>query len=402
MTSTGGITTSGSGNFAFGGGTVSIAGTLQEGNSIPSRTAVISVLPGTTLNVGSYQVSYFSSLTVDGTMNAGAIYTANGTAGQTFLNGNGVINTATFVTSGGGTARFSNGVLNVSGSFAVAPAVPAIGAAVAGAFEQDSGTVNVTGTGDGFTLGYSSNGNGNGAYTQYGGVLNVPNEYVELCYESGAGGNSYFQVLGNQTTSATANVYGISLGQTVNNGVQDGNGTVKLGDYRSRLVIGAGGIVAAGTGTQIFDLASGTLASSAPWSTTVPLTLNGVGNAPTNIDASAGTISLDGPIGGAGGIREIGSGMLVLGGTNTYTGGTIVEDGTLVLDSPSALASGSSLTVGQDASSIFAPAAGPAIAALPAGVATVPEPGSLMLLAAGMVVGFGVRLRKRHIRRDFA
>ena len=401
LTSLGSVTTSGSGNFVFSG---SVAGTLQEGNGIPSRTATISVLPGTTLNVGTYSVPYYSNLTVGGTMNAGAIYTANGTTGQTFLNGSGVINAATFVGSGGGTVRFSNGVLNITGSAAIGPAVPALGAAEACTLEQDSGTVNVTGTGDGFTLGFTDASHGNGAYTQYGGVLNVPNEYVELCYESGAGGHSYFQVLGNATTPATANVYGISLGQTVNNGVQDGNGTVKLGDGRSLLQIGAGGIIAAGAGTQIFDLASGTLASSAPWSTTVPLTLNGAGDAPTNIDASAGTISLDGPVGGAAGIREIGSGVLVLGGTNTYTGGTYVEgSSTLIVNNSDAIdgnnLGNNNLYVGNDLGAfgtVVSAEVGHASAA--AATSPVPEPGTLAVLAAGTALVSLLRRRRRTSR----
>jgi hypothetical protein len=53
------------------------------------------------------------------------------------------------------------------------------------------------------------------------------------------------------------------------------------------------------------------------------------------------------------------------------------------VESATALPNGSSLTVGQDASSIFAPASGPAIAA-PAGVAAVPEPGTWALLVAAL------------------
>ena len=39
--------------------------------------------------------------------------------------------------------------------------------------------------------------------------------------------------------------------------------------------------------------------------------------------------------------------MLILSGTNAYSGGTIVDAGTLVLTSGSALPDGSSLTVGE-------------------------------------------------------
>jgi autotransporter-associated beta strand protein len=108
--------------------------------------------------------------------------------------------------------------------------------------------------------------------------------------------------------------------------------------------------------------------------------------------ATGGLTSFSGVIAGGGTLGVIsltisGSGTQVLSGANTYTGGTLVEDGTLVLDSPSALADGSSLTVGEDASSIFAPA-GPS----PEAVA-VPEPGTPLLLAAGAFFAFALRRR---------
>jgi fibronectin-binding autotransporter adhesin len=75
-----------------------------------------------------------------------------------------------------------------------------------------------------------------------------------------------------------------------------------------------------------------------------------------------------------------GTGQLVLSGVNTYGGQTVVNAGTLVVDSTTALPDGTSLIVGQGASSLFAPAvAGPAAA-----VSAVPEPGTLVLLLAAL------------------
>ncbi len=391
MTALGSVFASGSGNYVFGGGAMSISGTLQDGIYPQGKNAVVSVLPGTTLNCGYFYNPTFVTLTVGGTMNAGSVYTCN-TAAPIFVNGNGVLNVTNLFGSGGGVVEFSNGVLNVTGSAAIGPIGPAglSGTPRYGCtFQQDSGTVNITGTGDGFTIG-SEAATGNGAYTQYGGVLNVPNEYVELCYSNaGAASATFFQVLGTPTSPATANLYGISLGQTVNNSVQNGNGTVKLGDSGSLLVIGSGGIVAASSGSLQVLLASGTLASSAPWSTTVPLALNGA--APTNIDATAGTISLDGTISGTGGLREIGSGTLVLSGTNAYSGGTTVAGGVLIATNSEAIADGTSLTVG-NASAFPAPVV-PLVAAPSAAVA-VPEPATLALLAACGVTVLLLGLRK--------
>jgi autotransporter-associated beta strand protein len=95
---------------------------------------------------------------------------------------------------------------------------------------------------------------------------------------------------------------------------------------------------------------------------------------------------------GQGSLTKTGTGVLVLSGDNTYAGGTYVDAGTLVLDSASALANGSSLYVGQGA-----PPVGPGQTASP-----VPEPGTLLLLFAGLGAGFGVsRRRKFQARLEF-
>ena len=80
-----------------------------------------------------------------------------------------------------------------------------------------------------------------------------------------------------------------------------------------------------------------------------------------------------------------GGGELILGGNDTYTGGTVVNSGILVLDSNTAMANGTGLIVGPGGSMIFDPSAGTAgpmvsLAILPS---TVPEPGTLMLLGVG-------------------
>jgi fibronectin-binding autotransporter adhesin len=74
-------------------------------------------------------------------------------------------------------------------------------------------------------------------------------------------------------------------------------------------------------------------------------------------------------------------GSLTLSGSNTYAGDTLVDAGTLVEDSASALLNGSSLTVGANASELFAPS----LQAAPAGdVQAVPEPGTLALLGVAL------------------
>ena len=97
-------------------------------------------------------------------------------------------------------------------------------------------------------------------------------------------------------------------------------------------------------------------------------------------------------------------GALILSGSDTYGGGTIVSAGTLAVNDAAAIPYGSSLTIGAGGTFMFDPLATASslaasqaalpdttYAAQPAArgvVAAVPEPGTLVLLAAGLVVGF--------------
>jgi formylglycine-generating enzyme len=158
-------------------------------------------------------------------------------------------------------------------------------------------------------------------------------------------------LLGNSANSATG--YTLSAGSagtlTLDNGVSVATITVTDGSH----AISAPVILA--SGLLVTPSASATLTISGNLSETAPSAL-----------------TLSGP------------GTLVLSGSGSYSGGTIVDAGTLVVDSASSLPDGSSLTVGQDASSIFTPIAGPAPAAE---ASPVPEPGTIVLVIAGLVVG---------------
>jgi autotransporter-associated beta strand protein len=92
-----------------------------------------------------------------------------------------------------------------------------------------------------------------------------------------------------------------------------------------------------------------------------------------------------------------GTALLTLTGSNSYGGGTYVHIGVLDVATVNSLPVGSNLYVGATASSFSPVVAGPSIASVPAaGPETVPEPGTLVLLLAGLAIGIGT-LRKRHI-----
>jgi autotransporter-associated beta strand protein len=109
------------------------------------------------------------------------------------------------------------------------------------------------------------------------------------------------------------------------------------------------------------------------------------------------TLEIDGNMSesssGAGILALTDAGTLILGGSNGFTGGTVVTNGTLVLTNNEALAGGSSLTIG-DASAFVGGANGAnpgavsfglnePLAASPS-ITPVPEPGTLALLAFGL------------------
>ncbi len=112
-------------------------------------------------------------------------------------------------------------------------------------------------------------------------------------------------------------------------------------------------------------------------------------------------------ISGIGSLTQAGDGTLILCASNDYDGGTMVNSGTLSVTNPNALPNGMSLTVGAGGASLFASASGGPMVqnatfdgglVAAEGPVAVPEPGTLLLLAAGVLVaGFGV-WRKAHLK----
>ena len=107
-------------------------------------------------------------------------------------------------------------------------------------------------------------------------------------------------------------------------------------------------------------------------------------NSLATFDPDGGTFTIQGEIDGSGGLVLSGSGTLILTNPyNSYTGGTYVYNGTLVVTDPGAIEDGTDLNVGNTDVFLAAPyVATGASDAAPPGAAAVPEPESLVLLAA--------------------
>ena len=297
---------------------------------------------------------------------SGLVATSNFQLGSTLQSGR----------AGGAAALYLNG-----GTLSVPQIQNASGAT--GNLYFNGGVLQASASSDDFITG-----DGLSVYVQAGGaVIDTKGNVVAInqpLLHFAAGVDGGLTKVGSGSLSLTAT-------NTYNGGTVIAAGTLAVS---SSVNLGGGGLTFSGDGTGTLDIVGSVAFTLAG---TMTLSRDGA----IEVDDPAGA-TLSGPIGGTGSLSVIGPGVLVLSGTNSYSGGTNVLAGTLVITNPDALPSATSLTIGARGTSIFdismagSPVAGGGVSA--GAVASVPEPGTLALFTVA-VCGAAVYQRLRSRRK---
>ncbi len=394
LVGSGGITQgTGSAAFNFGGGTLAATApwsstlnmtlTGNGGNATVDTTGGDIGLAGVLSGSGGLNKTGPGTLTLSATNTySGDTAISGGTlqlpSGQ-LMSGNVLVGsggTGSMLQSGGTNAVASNlnvgqdtaGSYKLSGGLVIA-ATELVGTYGSGSFTQTGGTNSATSI---LVVGFD--GPSPASYNLGGGFLTAFNEQVGYYTNGSFSQSGGTNVLTGTLIVSNSSSYDLSGGLLRLNGLSQGSGSAS------------------------FHFSGGTLRADAGFSSSFPIQFTGSGA--STFDTSGNTVTLSGVLSGSGGLRKIGAGVLVLDGANSYRGGTIVLAGTLVIDSASALADGSSLTVGQNASLLFAtPLPEPTLSAMSSKAVAVPEPGTFTLLAIAAIAGLGVGGRRVTARR---
>ena len=372
---------SGSGAFTQTGGTNSVTNTVYLGyfasNSGSYNLSGSGYLAASLEYVGYSgggaftQTGGTNSITSGGSVCIGA---NSGSIGAYSLGGSGYLaasylydgysGSATFTQTGGtnsSTNSFylaynagSSGSYNLSGSGVLSASAEFVGNSGSGAFTQTGGTNSATGVFLGENFGgsgsYNLGGSGflasseiavgdgygnSGTFTQSGGTSSAGYLYLgHLPSSNGfynlSGGSlgAYGEYVGYDGSGSFTQSGGTNSTDFLILAQEDGtNGAYSLNG--GLLLVGGGGILAQ-LGTGAFNFGGGTLGATAPWSSSMPMTLTyAVGDA--TVDTTGGDIGLSGVLSGGGGLVKVGSGTLTLSASNTYTGNTTVNAGTLAI-----------------------------------------------------------------------
>ena len=320
--------------YASGATNTITGGLVLVGSSTANTTQTIAAAPGSVLNL------------------AGTIALSNSGTSGVFVSGGGTVNYSgtSFIAGrfnvGGGTVFNSSGT--ISGFQQTYTGVSSL--TPGSTWNVNSGSNIVSGT----TL-FLGNGTGtSGTLNMVGGTATFSSGTINI----GNGANN------DNAGTGTLNITGgtLSTGTTIGairigNANKGGFGTLNLngGILASNSVIQLGSSTFGGSGgSATLNFNGGTLQA-----TGLALAINNTlaGNIQENglfVDTNNGSANIAANLGGVGGILKIGTGVLTLGGTNTFGGYVSVANGALAVASPDAIPDFSGVGVSSGAYLSFA------------------------------------------------
>jgi autotransporter-associated beta strand protein len=280
-------------------------------NSLNYEATTMSVSGGSSLSVSSFSFTQYGNFALvgGGALNVNTLNTGNvSVAGGSTLN-----------FTGNGTAVSTNGSLFVY-DFNLATTSDLVNLGINNVYDNNSidglgtlvigaGSTLTSGEYNGFTFNGSLSGSGSLILGSAGGISGNPNS------------TSYTEVFLGTSPSFT--------------------GSVDVA-YLSTLQVGAGANVGSGTITldsgELQASGNATLANNIVIEDTGgTLGIGPLANNITTIDTQTNTLTLNGHISGTNTLMKIGTGTLVLGASNSYSGGTNVTAGTLLVAAAGAL-----------------------------------------------------------------
>ena len=322
-------------NFAVDGYVLNGASAItltDAGSGGPAGATIRVASAGDTATIAApITSSVAASIIGDGTL---VLEGANSFANYLIVEGGDLVLSGNSTTSVGTRVRVGwNGITGAAGRLTVADSASlntaylfaGDAAGVSGEIVQTGGTVTVSNR-----VGVGHYPNETATYTMSGGSLiltgsSTTNPFVTSVSAEQSGtlylgidGTGVFKQSGGSVTAQ-----GLVLD---NRGDTAGTDTYTL--TGGAITLGEWGIQ--GNASTQINLGGGTVAASADWSSSLPMTLTGT-NGLTTIDTNGYTIGLSGALTGSGGLYKVDSGTLVLTGTNSYTGQTRIDGGTLTL-----------------------------------------------------------------------
>ena len=288
-----GILTLSSAN-TFTGGTALSAGGITLGNAQALGTGSIT-LTGGTLNVGAFALANTVVLNggvISGTGSIGGLTASVGTV-------------ATKLVGSGDITKSGSGVLEIQGANGAIEAYT-------GNVTLSAGTIKFTGAG--------SLGAVNSSVAAYNGAI-ANAGILEFAGTATQALNGAISGAGSLAVSGAGQLF------LYGNNTYSGGTKVSAGNATAQSLTSFGSGTVTLSGTGVVDVGGQAVANNFVVNGG---TLQGGTLSVTKVTGSAGTISAN--LNGTGSFTKSGAGILILGGTNSYTGGTTVNGGTLLVN----------------------------------------------------------------------